>query len=186
MDCPNIKPLASWKVWWTNKEVADVAKEVHKNLVISELPGKATIVTLAAAGKVSECDFDHPCNSAVAEGLLRGYPRNRQGSAYFFGDAVLFLNDVLMKGAVLGEKQVNPMKEDQRRESALKEGAKWKLLISYVRQKASRHETSNKKVLTFLKSLSGRAPTKSPTSSSSAALTPSEARDGKLTCMIRM
>ena len=152
------KSLAPWKHWWTEKDTAKVAEAVAKRLVVKDLPGKGEVVQLKEKGKVGEKDFGKECanNSAVAEGLLLSFPAGKQGSGYFFGDAMLQMNDTCFNGCILGPVDENPLKEDVRRKLALKEGAKWKLILSYVRQRASRTSGANLPVIVHLKKLTGR------------------------------
>ena len=152
------KSLAPWKHWWTEKDTAKVAEAVANRLVLKDLPGKGEIVQLKEKAKVGEKDFGKECanNSAVLEGLLLEYPADRQGSGYFFGDAVLQMNDLCFNGYILGPYDENPLKEDSRRKLALKEGAKWKLLLAYVRQRAARTSGGNLPVIVHLKKLTGR------------------------------
>lgn len=152
------KSLAPWKHWWSEKDTAKVAEAVAKRLVVKDLPGKGEVVQLKEKGKVGEKDFtkEYANNSAVAEGLLIAFPGDKQGSGYFFGDAMLQMNDTYFNGGILGRFEENPLREDARRNLALKEGAKWKLLLAYVRQRASRTSGANLPVIVHLKKLTGR------------------------------
>lgn len=146
------KSLASWKCWWHEGSTAlHVAEALVKNVDPKELP-RGSLVELKNNKKVSEEDFHKSVNCKIMEGLLSAYPSEKDPSAYLLGDAVLRV-DQSRGHVILGKPALNPMVEKTRCDSALKEGQKLKLLLSYIRNSSGRHEKGRKPEVTFLKEM---------------------------------
>ena len=146
------RSLASWKTWWDNDLVGDVAKAIRDHVDVRKLPGGGQLLLFASFNADSMKDA-HTAN--VAESMLLTYPSDKQPSAYMLGDAVLEL-DKSWSGGLLGGPQDNPIKEKTRRDAALGEGQKLKKLLSYVRTSALKTEFGRSPEVTYLKSLANK------------------------------
>lgn len=173
------KSLALWKAWWSNGEVAQqVASAICHYVDTTKLPGGGKLVDLASSTKVSETDFKNTHVSQLAEALIHAYPSNKDPSGYLLGDAVLHV-DQRWGHVILGQPSANPMTEKVRRDRALKEGAKLKLLLSYVRARSARTRAARDPNLKYLKELcsdkkgAGRkgSPSPAPSTHSTASAT---------------
>ena len=148
-----IKPLASWKTWWTSTNVVgEIASALHSTLDPTKFPGGGKLVELKSPPKVSPADLDDCHTSRVVEVLLVSFPASKEASAYLLGDVVMKLNS-LMGNSILGPQKANPLEEASRRDLALKQGGYLKLLLSYVRNSSSRTNRGRTPSVTFLKEL---------------------------------
>ena len=144
-----IKPLADWKTWWGADLALTIAKSVRDHVKV--LPDGGKLIELPN-NKVAAADLENDRTALLAEGLLKSYPFARQPSAYLLGDAVLYV-DALWGNGLLGPPSSNPMEERARRERALKEGGKLKLLLSYARTSGCKNEQGKHPNVTYLKKL---------------------------------
>lgn len=169
------RPLTPWKTWWSDAPESvprKVAIALRENIDTQNLPGQGRIlektVTCAA-------DLEQSLHaSSVAEALLVSYPADRQPSGWLLGEACLELN-CLWGGALFGEPDENPIKEQYRRDNALAEGEKLKKLLAYIRNSAVKSDKGRNERVTFLKqlankrtrqrSLSGKSPSTASTTS---------------------
>ena len=145
------KPLAQWKTWWVNTDVADlVAKSIQSCMNPTKLP-KGKLVELKN-GKVCQADLEDPHTNSVVEGMLAGYPPEKEPSSYLLGDVVMRI-DKDVGHVILGPPKVNPLEEKARRDQALSQGATMKLLLSYVRNATGRTEKGRVPAVTYLKEI---------------------------------
>ena len=168
-----IKPLATWKTWWTSADAASIAAAIHSNLDSNLLPGHGNLVTLKSVGRVGPADLDDSHTGRILQALLDSYPVNKDPSGYLLGDSIMHLN-VLMGETLLGGQKANPFEERNRRDCALKQGAVLKLLLSYTRNSSNRTTKGRSPNVTFLKELAGskgrvRKGSPSPSTSSTAS-----------------
>ena len=142
------KPLAQWKTWWVNTDVADlIAKSIQSCMNPTKLP-KGKLVELKY-GKVCQADLEDPHTNSVVEGMLAGYPPEKEPSGYLLGDVVMRIDKDV--GHVIPK--VNPLEEKARRDQALSQGAAMKLLLSYVRNATWRTEKGRVPAVTYLKEI---------------------------------
>ena len=90
-------------------------------------------------GKVCQADLEDPHTNSVVEGMLAGYPPEKEPSGYLLGDVVLRI-DKDVGHVILGPRKVNPLEEKARRDQELSQGAAMKLLLSYGRNATGRTE----------------------------------------------
>ena len=149
----SFKSLAQWKTWWTGTCYAmDMASSLLCYMDPTTIPGKGQLVELKVKGKVSAGDLTDPHTAKVIEGLLHGYPTDKDPSAYFLGDAILYLNNSV-GNVILGPPSLNPVNEKARRDQALRCGSNLKMLLSYVRTSSTRAEKGRSPTATYLKEL---------------------------------
>ena len=152
------KSLATWKTWWQEGSAhLAVAEGLVKYVNTRDLPGSGELVSLFEKGKVTEHDLEQEHTCRVVEALLKTYPADKQPSAYCLGDAVQKVDHVWCH-VILGKPSDNPCVEKARRDQALREGHKLKLLLSYIRNSSSRHDKGRKATVTFLKELANSQP----------------------------
>lgn len=164
-----IKPLASWKTWWSPDDVEKMAACVIHHIDPTKLPDRK-LVSLSVPTKVSVEDLEDSHNSRVLEALVNAYPAQKEPSAYCLGDVVMRVNYKL-GGTILGNQKVNPVEEKARRNEALKQGGSLKMLLAYIRGSSGRCQKGRSPTVTFLKELTrtkGRPTRKSPGSNSPA------------------
>ena len=96
--------------------------------------------------------------------------------------------DILLGHALLGGPNENPIKENARRDMALTEGQKCKLLLSYVRTRALKNSVSKHSDVSYLKDLANRRKPfiKSPSSCTTLALgsSPRSLDDSSDKCLV--
>lgn len=179
------KPLAHWKTWWTGSDVPRrIAESIKNSIDPTKLPGDGRLVVLKGGMKVTKDDLDDFHTAKVLEGLINGYPSDKEPSGYLLGDAVMELNR-LLGHTLIGQPKVNPLDEKARRDKALRQGSYLKLLLSYVRSSSGRAEKGRSPSATYLKELtlargrpdrkakakdSYRTPSPSPSSSTHSTL----------------
>ncbi|CAL1166175.1 unnamed protein product [Cladocopium goreaui] len=73
---------------------------------------------------------------------------------------------------ILGKPSANPMKENTRRDNALKDGTNLKLLLSYIRNSSGRHDKGRHAEITYLKELASSKHKPKRRSSGSQGSTP--------------
>jgi len=187
-----IKPLASWKTWWSGSDQAQkIATSIQRHIDPTKMPGDGKLVQLKFTGKVTQEDLNDHHTSKVVEGILEAYPPSREPSGYLLGDSVMELNQML-GGAILGLQKANPVDEKARRDKALKQGAYLKMLLSYARVSSGRSAKGRSPTVTYLKELAlakGRPERKgkgssSPSSTASATSEVTLLLDGRpITCL---
>lgn len=171
-----LKPLASWKTWWSQDDVAKMAACLVCLMDPTKLPHQK-LVALGVSNKVTSEDLENPHTAKVVEGLVECYPPDKEPSAYLLGDVVLQVNHQL-GGTILGHQKVNPVDEKARRNEALKQGGVLKMLLSYIRASTGRCGKGRSATVTYLKELTrskGRPSRKNPGSCSPAPSTCSTA-----------
>ena len=147
------KSLASWKCWWHGTSaVEDMVKCMTEHVDPSCIPKGCVFVELKDNKKVCQLDFEDPHMSKVAEALCKSHPIDKEPSGYFLGDVVLALDERLAH-CILGPPKPNPACERARRDVALKEGVKLKLMFSYLRHSSGRTGKGRKPEITFLKEI---------------------------------
>ena len=144
------KPVATWKVWWCYADVAKCADALQKHVVPASMPGGGEIVKISRP--ICHKDLRCPNTSGAIEAILRIYPSNKCPSAYFFADAIIEYNRNV-NYSLLGQPEVNPVKEQSRRDLALREGKKLALLLAYMRRQAKRSGGAKYPVVEYLKTL---------------------------------
>ena len=149
---PKFKSLASWKTWWSDGHVSlAIAEALVKRVETMNLVG-GSLLQLSNCKKIQEHDLQAKINAQVAEAVLEAYPADKEPSGYLLGDAILRCDSVW--GHVMcGKPSANPLEEKDRRSRALKEGSKVRLLLSYMRHRASRSERGRTPEATYLKEL---------------------------------
>ena len=149
---PKFKSLASWKTWWSDGHVSlAIAEALVKRVETMNLVG-GSLLQLSNCKKIQEHDLQAKINAQVAEAVLEAYPADKEPSGYLLGDAILRCDSVW--GHVMcGKPSANPLEEKDRRSRALKEGSKVRLLLSYMRHRASRSERGRTPEVTYLKEL---------------------------------
>ena len=145
-------PLASWKTWWEPHLVAEAASILVKAIDVRKLPRGGCLLEKTDF-KTEDLRDVH--TASVAEGLVKGYPQEKQPSGYFLGDVALEF-DRLLNHAVFGPPDNNPIKEKRRRDDALTEGGKMKRLLSFVRTSALKNESGRTCDITYLKQLANQ------------------------------
>lgn len=169
-----IRPLANWKTRWGGDLANKIGMSLKSHVDASKLPGRGCLLDIGETLTHSQFQEDSHL-SFVCEAVLKAYPKERLGSAYLLGDAVLHL-DAEWNHSLLGQPSNNPMQEKARRDRALREGAKLKKVLSYVRSSAYRNELAKCSGLAYLKKLANErkgARTSFSRSSSSRSLSPS-------------
>ena len=149
------KPLACWKTWWGPQLPLDIAQGLKRKIDPAELPGKGVLLQLREPNKVSRADLEKQHTCVVAEALLLAYRLDKQPSGYLLGDAAMALNAMYGHG-LFGPPQPNPLKEQARRSNMLREGSKMKLLLSYVRTRATKNEQGKSDAVCYLKELANK------------------------------
>lgn len=142
-------PLASWKTWWSSEIAETIATSLHNHVDVKKLPRNGCILEKK---EFRADDLRDPHVSMVVEGLVKAYPIHKQPSGYLLGDAALAFNRIL-NYSIFGPPQTNPIKEKNRRDSALMEGGKLKRLLSYVRTSGLKSEVGRTVDVTYLKQL---------------------------------
>ena len=141
--------LATWKTWWTPELATTIGQSIHAQLDVLKLPGNGMLLT---KDTFRSCDLRDPYIAGLVEGLLDGYPKDRQPSGYLLGDSVLAL-DKIMNHSLLGPPLSNPLKERSRRDGALAEGGKLRKLLSFVRTSSLKHQVGKSPDLSYIKTL---------------------------------